>query len=183
MATPEDDPNTFPDTAAVAAEAAALLDKLEALIPGYTALDPVRSRSVTINARYAQELITPTIAAINNYEPLRQHNLFDADKARRALKVRDDLRPLQQRLAAITDAVAYTIDSRLADSGVEAMQAYRWSMIHVRFHKADSLKPYVETMKSVVKKAIGRKSKPKKPPETPAPEPAPAPETTEKPKA
>ena len=141
----------------LAAQAAALLDQLEALIPGYKQPDAARVRSVSINARFAQELITPTIAATANYEPLRQHNLFDADRARRALQLRDEMRPVQQRIAAIAEALAFSIDSELAEAGIEALQAYRWAQHHVRHHEGDGLRPYVDEMASVVKKTIGRR--------------------------
>ena len=151
MATPEQ------TVTGLAAQAAALLDQLEALVPGYKQPDLARARSVGINARFAQELITPTIAAISNYEPLRQHNLFDADRARRAIQLRDELRPVQQRIAAIAEALAYTIDSDLAEAGIEALQAYRWAQHHVRHHEGDGLRPYVDEMATVVKKTIGRR--------------------------
>jgi hypothetical protein len=153
----------------VAAQLTALLDQIEALIPDYTKPDSVRARTVASNARFANELITPTIAAVTNYEPLRQRNLFDVERGRRALQLRDDLRPIQQRLAVIVDAVAFTIDSQLAEAGVEALQTYRWSQHHVRHSDGDGLRPYVDEMKAVVKKAIGRRGK-SKTPETPAPQ-------------
>ncbi|HEV2722513.1 MAG TPA: hypothetical protein VG323_21000 [Thermoanaerobaculia bacterium] len=149
------------DTTDISAQSSALLDQIEALIPGYTKPDSARARSVAINARFAQELITPTIAAVNNYEPLRQHNLFDVEQARRALVLRDELRPIQQRVAAIAEAIAFTIDSQLAEAGIEALQAYRWSQHHLRHHQGDGLRPYVDEMKIVVKKAIGRRAKAK----------------------
>jgi len=157
-------------TASVAAQLTALLDQIEALVPGYTQPDSVRARTVASNARFAQDLIVPTITAVTNYEPLRKRNLFDVDRGRRALQIRDELRPLQQRMAVITDAIAFTIDSQLAESGVDALQTYRWSQHHVKHPEGDGLRPYVEEMKAVVKKAIGRRGKSKASPETPAPQ-------------
>ena len=159
-----------PDAGSVAAQLTALLDQIEALVPGYTQPDSVRARTVATNARFAQDLITPTIAAVTNYEPLRKRNLFDVDRGRRALQIRDELRPIQQRMAVITDAIAFTIDSQLAESGVDALQTYRWSQHHVKHPEGDGLRPYVEEMKAVVKKAIGRRGKSKASPETPAPQ-------------
>ena len=111
-------------TPSVAAQLTALLDQIEALVPGYTQPDSVRARTVASNARFAQDLIVPTITAVTNYEPLRKRNLFDVDRGRRALQIRDELRPIQQRMAVITDAIAFTIDSQLAESGVDALQTY-----------------------------------------------------------
>jgi hypothetical protein len=160
-------PDSPVEAGGVAAQMAALLDQIEALVPGYTKPDSARARTVTSNARFAQELITPTIAAVSNYEPLRQHNLFDVDHARGALKLRDELRPVQQRVAAIAAAIEFTVDSELADAGIEALQVYRWSQHHIRHHEGEGLRPYVDEMKQVVKKAIGRRTKAKAKPGAP----------------
>jgi hypothetical protein len=161
---------TTAEGASVASQLTTLLDQIEALIPDYTKPDSVRARTVASNARFAHDLITPTIAAVTNYEPLRQRNLFDVERGRRALQLRDELRPIQQRLAVITDALAFTIDSQLAEAGVEALQTYRWSQHHVRHPEGDGLRPYVDEMKAVVKKAIGRRGKAKTSPDTPTPQ-------------
>ena len=50
------------------------------------------------------------------------------------------------------------------------VQTYRWSQHHVKHPEGDGLRPYVEEMKAVVKKAIGRRGKSKASPETPAPQ-------------
>jgi hypothetical protein len=159
-----------PGAGSIAAQLTALLDQIEALVPEYTQPDSVRARTVASNARFAQELITPTITAVTNYEPLRKRNLFDVERGRRALQLRDELSPIQQRMAVITDALAFTIDSQLAESGVDALQTYRWSQYHVKHPEGDGLRPYVEEMRAVVKKAIGRRGKSKASPETPAPQ-------------
>jgi hypothetical protein len=70
----------------------------------------------------------------------------------------------------ITDALAFTIDSQLAEAGVAVLQTYRWSQHHVRHPEGDGLRPYVNEMKAVVKKAIGRRGKSKAAPDTLAPQ-------------
>jgi hypothetical protein len=70
----------------------------------------------------------------------------------------------------IAEALAFTMDSQLAEAGVEALQTYRSSQHHVRHPEGDGLRPYVDEMKAVVKKAIGRRGKAKPSPETPAPQ-------------
>jgi hypothetical protein len=151
----------------------ALLDQIEATVPNYTKPDRVRAHTVHGNARFANELITPTITAVTNYDPLRQRNLFDVERGRKALQLRDELRPIQQRLAVITEAVAYTIDSALAECAIDALQTYRWSKSHVRHPDGDGLRPYIEEMKDVVRKSIGWRGKPKAG-EKPAPATSPA---------
>src|SRR4051812_2542018 len=77
-------------TADAAARISALLDDLELLIVDFPAPDPARAGSVHGNARFAGELVTPTITAVMNFEPLRARKLFDADAGRKALAFRDD---------------------------------------------------------------------------------------------
>src|SRR5204862_6361998 len=85
------------DGARIAAQLTTLLDQIEALIPEYTQPDSVRAHLVASNARFAHDLITPTIAAVTNYEPLRQRNLFAVERGRRGLRPRDWLQPPPQR--------------------------------------------------------------------------------------
>ena len=53
--------------------------------------DAARRTTVRANARFASELVTPTITAVTNYEPLRARRLFDVEGGRKALAFRDDL--------------------------------------------------------------------------------------------
>src|SRR5947209_18691578 len=110
------------DGASIAAQLTTLLDQIEALIPDYTKPDSIRARTVASNARFAHDLITPTIAAVTNYEPLRQRNLFDVERGRRALQIRDDLRPIQQSLAVITAAISFTTARQLAESSIGVLR-------------------------------------------------------------
>lgn len=151
------------NSSSLVAQLTALLDQFEALVPNYTQPDRKRANAVHSNARFAHELITPTITAVMNYEPLRQHNLFDVERGRKALQLRDDLRPIYQRMVVVAGAVAYTIEKELAECAMDALQVYRWSTSHMRHAEgADALRPYVQEMENMVKKTIGRR--PKKPP-------------------
>jgi hypothetical protein len=107
------------------------------------------------------------IAAGDNYAPLRETNIFDADAGRLTLALRDALRPIALRLSALTKALDYTVDVKLAASGTEALQAYQWAKDHLKFADASALKPYFDEAARVVKKTLNRK--PKKPAATPAP--------------
>lgn len=156
--------NTTSDTAAtpaalgaIASQVNALLDQVEALIPDYTQPDPERVPKVSANARFAHELIAPTITAVGNYEPLRQHNLFDVEGGRHALAVRDELRPLALRTAAIAAALQFTIDSKLAAAAAETLQTYQWSKRHAEEPAGAALRPYVAEMRRVVAKTINRR--------------------------
>jgi len=160
-------PQPPPDLAAIAAQMNGLLDQLVALIPDYTQPDPERVPKVSANARFAGELIMPTITAVSNYEPLRQHNLFNVDGGRHALVFRDQFRPLALRMEAVTRAIDFTIDSKLAHAAMETLQTYQWSKRHAEAPEGAALRPYVAEMRRVVAKTINRRGKTQPAPGTP----------------
>ena len=154
-----DKSSTTADTPDTAAQIAALLDQLEVLIPDYTQPDPAWAGKVRSNARFANELITPTVTAVTNYEPLRQRNLFDVEAGKNALAFRDEYRPLSRRLAVILAAFEYTIDSKLAHSAMEALEAYHWFQRHAGRPDGSGLRPYVGDMQRVVEKTLNHRPK------------------------
>ena len=170
-------PATTPsiDVTQLAANMTDLLNQFEALVPDLSDPDPARKRQVTQRARFGEQMVVTMIAASDNYPPLRAKNIFDAESGRLALAVRDALRPIALRLSALTDAVSYTIDVRLADAGTESLQAYEWSKSHLKFADANALKPYLDEATRIVRKTLGRRPK-AQPPTPPAPQ-APAGQT------
>jgi len=167
-------PNTKSSTAEtpaadVASQMTALLDQLEALTVEYPEPDASRMSAVRANARFAGELVSPTIAAVTNYEPLRARRLFDVDAGRGALAFRDDLRPIAQRIAVIASKIDFAIDSKLADAAIEALQTYQWSKRHAKQPDGAGLRPYVSEMQRVVEKTLNHRSKAEHPGSTPAP--------------
>ena len=81
--TTKSSPTPETPTSDVASQMTALLDQLEALIPAYPEPDAARRTTVRANARFASELVTPTITAVTNYEPLRARKLFDVEGGRK----------------------------------------------------------------------------------------------------
>src|SRR5260370_4187196 len=147
------------DLAQLVAKMTDLLDQFQALVPDFTVPDPARRHRIASRARFAEQMVVPMIAASDNYPPLRQKNIFDADAGRLALAIPDPFRPIALRLAALTDSVNYTIDVRLAASGTESLQAYDWMKSHLKFADANELKPYVDEAARVVKKTLNRRPK------------------------
>ena len=155
-------------TAEAAARISALLDQLETLIADFPPLDPTRAAAVRANARFAGELVTPTITAVSNYEPLRARKLFDIDGGREALAFRDEFRPIAQRIAVLASQVDFAVDDRLADAAIEALQTYQWSKRATRHPEGAGLKPYVNEMQRVVEKTLNHRAKHPEPAGTPA---------------
>jgi hypothetical protein len=157
------------DLSSIASQIAAHLDEIQALIPGYIPPEPARRKHVAANARFAVEAIPPAITATENYPPLKQTNMFDVEAARRALALRDALRPVMVRMQALVDGGNFTLDAALATSGVQALQVYDWSKRHLRLPEAAALRPYVDDIARTVEKALNHRAKktPKAPQQPP----------------
>jgi hypothetical protein len=147
-------------SADAAAQITALLDQLDALIASYPEPDVVRKRAVRSNARFAGELVSPTITAVTNYEPLRARKLFDVEAGRQALAFRDDFRPFAQRIAVIASKIDFAVDDKLADAAIDALQTYQWSKRHAKQPDGAGLRPYVDEMQRVVEKTLNHRAKP-----------------------
>jgi hypothetical protein len=161
-----------PVAADVAPELEQLLDRMEAIIPDYTHPDRTRRSRVSANARFADQLIAPTISAMNAYAPFSSRNLFDIGAGRAALDYRDSLRPIALRLAAITLSLSYSIDDKLATSGQEALQVYHWAKRHAKQPDGGGAQTYVDEMTRVVARTVNRRPKSRTPDTTPTAPPS-----------
>ena len=121
------------------------------------------------NARFAGELVTPTITAVTNYEPLRARRLFDVDAGRNALAFRDDFRPIARRIAVLASQIDFAVDDKLAEAAIEALQTYQWSKRHAKHPDGAGLRPYVTEMQRVVEKTINHRPKHQESVSTPSP--------------
>jgi len=150
-------------SAEAAARISVLLDELETLIVDFPLPDPARVLSVRANARFAGELVMPTITAVSNFEPLRSRRLFDVEAGRKALAFRDDFRPLAHRVAVLASQLDFAVDDKLAEAAIEALQTYQWSKRAAKLPDGAGLRPYVNEMQRVVEKTINRRSKHQEP--------------------
>jgi hypothetical protein len=70
-------------------------------------------------------------------------------------------------MAAITLALAYTINQKLAAAGDEALQTYQWAKRHVKQPDGGGARTYVEDMQRFVDRAMNRRRKPPAPADAP----------------
>ncbi len=70
-------------------------------------------------------------------------------------------------MAAITLALSYTINEKLAVAGNEALQTYQWAKRHVKQPDGGGARTYVDEMQSVVGRTMNRRPKTRTPPATP----------------
>lgn len=153
-----------PSLVDVAGQLDGLVAQLESLIPDLTPHDVRQVKRVAAAAKFANDLLPPTITAVT--VPPAPKGLFNVEAARAALEYRDQLRPLALRLRALTKALEYSIHSKLSDSAEEALQTYGWAKRAERGPNGPALAPYVEEMRKAVRKAANRRPKPAE--ETPA---------------
>ena len=159
-----------PSPAAIAKQLLDLVATFEGILPDLVPPNPREIRRITSASRFAEYVIPPTLDAVASAESLREKNLFDVAAAQEALEYRDLVRPAAQRLAAFVAALEYTVDSKLAAAGEEALHTYRWVQAVARSSRGADLLPYMEEMRRLVKKAINRRPKKKPVEELPSSE-------------
>ncbi len=173
-----------PGTAALQAIADQFLDhvvQLENLYPNLRPFDPQRSARVSQQAKFAHLLIVPTINTVTSVASVPP-GLFDVDRGRRALILRDLFKPLAVRVRALADNVDFSVDDDLAERGEESLQAYHWGNRAVKGPNGPALQPYLDEMKRVVRKILNRTTKKAGPTTTPGTPPT-TPPTTAPPNA
>jgi len=158
-----------PDTAAlpaVADQVRALVVQMENLVPNLRPHDIRKIRQVSSSAKFAHLLIAPTINAVTSVATVPQ-GIFNVERARRALIVRDLFRPLAVRIRALADNIDYGVDDDLAGGGEESLQTYHWAKRAEKGPNGPALRPYLDEMQRVVRKVINRTKKKAGSPATP----------------
>jgi hypothetical protein len=154
----------------IASQLLDLVTKMESLVPDFEPHDKRGISRVAASAKFAHELIAPTVTIVTSV-PSVPRDLFNIASAEEALHVRDRLRPVALRLAAFTQGLEFTIDTKLSAAGEDALQTYHWAKRAALGPNGAVLHPYLDEMRRVVKRAINRSKKPKSEPPTPSPAP------------
>lgn len=166
---PQVTPSVTPEDLAVSF--IAMIDQFQAQIPNFQHHDPSDIRRVAAIARFAPDLIVPTIATTMSFAPAAQRNLFDVEANQMAIRKQNAFQPVIQRLTALTDGLQFTVNNGLAEAGAQALDVYTWAKAYARRPDATALHPYVAALSRVVKKVINHR----KPISSTAPAPSPAP--------
>jgi hypothetical protein len=171
-----------PDTStlpSVADQILAHLVQMENLVPNLRPHDIRKIRQVSSSAKFAHLLIAPTINAVLSVPSVPQ-GIFNVERGRRALVLRDLLKPLAVRIRALADNIDYGVDDDLAAGGEESLQTYHWAKRAESGPNGPALRPYLDEMKRVVRKILNRTTKkagstttPDTPPATPPTTPPP----------
>jgi hypothetical protein len=164
----------IPDPVAAAARMIELLNEMEAIIPDLTQPDITKIKRTSQGAKFGRALIPPMINAVNSYPPFQQRNMFDPAAGQDALDYHGQMHPITQRMAAITMAMSYSMNTKLATSGEQALQLFQWAKRHVKQPDGGGARTYVDELQGVLDRTMNRR-KPQKPASTP---PSTTPSTT-----
>jgi hypothetical protein len=140
---------------ALVSQMLAVVVQLEGLVPDLTPHDSRQVKRVSAGARFAHDLIVPTITTVTTVPT--PEGLFDVDNGREAMEYRDKVRPIVQRLAVLVDALTFTVNEKMAGAGEQVLQTYRWSKTAVKGGRRPDLQPYVDEMSRVVKKILNQR--------------------------
>jgi len=168
--------NTAPESAAVdtpptdgttdvITQVLALIDQIEALIPGFTYHDTNEAKRVANVARAGRDLIHQIIASAGVLPP-GAFNTFDVVEGTDALTFEADMQQVVVRMSAMLSGTVFTVNSRIARSASDALSTYAWAKKRAGSRQGIALRPYVDLMTATMKKTLNRR-KPAKPAPTP----------------
>ena len=161
-------PDAEPTPEELAASFITMIDQFQAQIPNFQHHDPTTIRRVMAMARFAPELVVPTIAACTSFGPAAQRNLFDVEASQLAIRKQNAFLPVIQRLTALTDGLQFTVNRDMGEAGSQSLDFFSWGKSYSKRPDAAALVPYVAAMSHVVKKVLNhRKPKAAAPPPPP----------------
>src|SRR5258708_33895504 len=145
-----------PSAEDVATQVMALIDQIEALVPGFTPHDTNDARRVANVARFAKDLIPQVITTVTALPAVGNVNIFDVEKGKAAPAFDVSMQPVAQRLASLLDGVTFTVGKRLATSTGQGLAAFAWIKKHARGPEGVSARPYVDERSRTMKRIMNR---------------------------
>jgi hypothetical protein len=146
-------PFTLPDTPTItdmdrlAEQVGAAVEAISALIPRLEHPHPSTRGRIRAHRTVPREFIVTMIAAVEQVEELRAVRKFDVDDAREALQFIDAFRPIADRLATLTAALRFTMESRKARVVAAGLQTYDIARALARDEEVSDLTGYLSVLK------------------------------------
>lgn len=156
-------PFTRPETATItemdriAQQVRTAVEAVSALIPRLERPHPSTRDRLRAHRTVPREFIASMIAAVEQLEELRVVRKFDVDDARETLQFIDAFRPIADQLAALTDALRFTLESRKARVVAAGLQTYEIARALARDEGESHLTAHVEILKRDLRR--GQKSR------------------------
>ncbi len=161
-------------TEAIAAQVRAAIALLQSLIPGLLKFDARQAKRIAASAKFGAESIMPSITMVSTVPQGKARNLFDVNEGQLTKEFDDQLGPLVKLVEEFAADFRFTLDNKMANVAVQALQAYRWAQHAAKQPDGAALQSFVDQMSGVVRKTMNhRKSRASKQ-QPPAPTPSPA---------
>ena len=151
----------------VAQDLSKVIDEMLALIPTFVEPHPTTKVFVNSHQSVSNEFIASTIAAVEASPELQSLNRFDVKEARDILQFISAFRPMTDKLNAAAKNLQFTMSSRRATIGIDALQVYAIIKGMARDPESTMLSAHVDYLK----RDLGRAGKGGRKKDTPAPAP------------
>jgi hypothetical protein len=165
-------------TEAIAAKIRAAIALLQSLVPGFMKFDAREAKRIAASAKFGADSIMPTIGMVTTVPQGRVSNLFDVDEGQLTQELKDQLSPLVKQVEEFAADFQFTLDSKMANVAVQALQTYKWAQHAAKQPDGAPLRSYVAQMAAVVKRTQNKRKTAKKRKTAPAPTPGPSPAPT-----
>jgi len=161
----------------IAENLAKAIDDMLLLIPTFVEAHPDTTVFVNRHQNVPLQFIATAVAAVEANPELHGTSSFDVTEARDALQFIDAFRPMEDRLRAAMQNLAFSIGSRKANAAIGALQVYAVAKGVARNPLSTTVASHVSNLRRDLGKAGKggkKKSTPVPAPGTPAPAPVPA---------
>jgi hypothetical protein len=148
---------TTTDMDRLAEQVRAAVEAVSALVPRLERPHPSTRGGLRAHRTVPREFIASMIAAVEQLEELRVVRKFDVADARETLQFIDAFRPIADQLAALTDALRFTMKSRKARVVAAGLQTYDIARALARDEGVSHLTGHVEILKRDLRR--GRKTR------------------------
>jgi len=149
----------------VAQDLSKVIDEMLALIPTFVEPHPTTKVFVNSHQSVSNEFIASTIAAVEASPELQSLNRFDVKEARDILQFISAFRPMMDKLTATAKNLQFTINSRRANIGNDALRVYGVAKQVARDPQSNLLSDHV----TFLKRDLGRSGKGGRKKASPAP--------------
>jgi len=144
------------------------LDRIVAALPALSTAHPTTAKFVRGHQTIPPEFLAAVVAAVEQTPVLQATQKFDTVAGRNALQMLEAFTPLVNRVAALHDALLFTMRSTKAWLGASGLQIYAVSKGLARDPGASVGSASITSHLAVMKRTLGRKG-----PRGPKAEPSP----------
>jgi len=143
----------------LAARVDALIDEIEAIIPGLETPHPSRSGNARAARTVSRAFLLAMIGYIGDEPDWQSLGFFDADDAQGVLQFNDAFRPVARRLITLARRLNFTMASRQAKIAIGAMNTYMMAQRFARRPANAAMGAPVDNLRRLLGRKNGRSAK------------------------